>query len=235
MEFVDLTGQRFGHLTVVEFVGRRRHPGGGVSSMWKCQCECGNECIVSNSGLRSGTQSCGCKRIKRGKESHLYKHGESNTRLYKIWSDMKKRCYSKNYKDFNNYGGKGVRICDEWIGENGYESFRDWAISHGYDENAEEGKCTIDRINVDGNYEPKNCRWADASEQANNRTTSRFLTYKGVTHTVAEWAKILNVPYARLQSRIYLGWSAEDTIEIGKLKANRKHQKIERTYHIGDR
>lgn len=142
---------------------------------------------------------------------------------------MKKRCTDANYKSYSIYGGKGVCVCDSWIGENGYENFKKWAYANGYDENAQKLECTIDRIDVNGNYEPKNCRWVDATVQANNRTTSKYLTYKGITHTLADWARIINVPYTQLQHRIDRGWSVEDAIEINRLCANRKHQIITRT------
>lgn len=234
MKFVDLTGQRFGNLVVTSFNCRRRYPGGGVASMWNCKCDCGNKTVVSNSSLRNGTKSCGCKAKRCGKDNHFYKHGDCNTRIYKVWSDMKKRCNDKNYKDYSIYGGKGVKVCEEWSGDNGYENFRDWAYKNGYNKDAPRGKCTLDRVDVNGDYEPQNCRWVDAKRQANNRTTSRTLTYHGMTHTIAEWADILGVSYGRIQGRVYLGWETEDIIEIGKLKANRNHQKIIRKEYKED-
>lgn len=153
----DLTGIKFGKLTAVNPVkmGRR-----GME--WLCRCDCGNNHIVAISELVSGnTTSCGCSRRK-------YKYIE-HKRIYHVWRTMIARCYNPNTKAYKNYGGRGITVCNEWLGENGYENFYLWAIKNGYDENAERGKCTIDRINNNGNYEPSNCRWVDMKVQNNNK------------------------------------------------------------------
>lgn len=223
MKVQNLTGKRFGMLIVTERAENVVTSGGNSLVAWKCRCDCGRETVVPAGRLRNGiTKSCGCQKHKSGKEHWNYKHGECGTRIYKIWEGIKKRCYTPSFKDYAIYGGKGIKMCNEWTGENGYENFREWALSHGYDEKANSSDCTIDRIDVNGDYSPENCRWVNATQQANNRTTSRYITYHGETHTIAEWARILNVPYGRIQSRLYLGWSPEEIIETGKLKANRK-------------
>lgn len=153
----DRVGERHGRLTVIKYVG---------GSKWQCACDCGNTVIVSTSNLTSGNStSCGCFKRENSRKLNTT-HGSSKTRLYGIWKGINKRCYGKNEPAYANYGGRGIRVCEEW--RNDYESFRDWALDSGYDEDAPYGTCTIDRIDVDGDYEPSNCRWVSLSVQARN-------------------------------------------------------------------
>ncbi len=199
MKFEDLTGRKFGRLTVIE-----RAPDGhnGVKrikpvTMWKCICDCGKETIVNRYSLVTGhTVSCGCKTRKHG-----YAHKE---RLYETWKNMRRRCNDPTNKRFEQYGGKGVKICPEW---DDYEVFREWAMANGYREDL-----TIDRINLNGDYCPENCRWADALTQMNNTTRNRFIEYCGQTKTVAQWARYFGMKPYMLNSRICKGWSFERAI-----------------------
>lgn len=155
-------GERFGRLTVV-----KRATDVGVKPVkWECLCDCGNIVEVGTYSLKSGaTKSCGCLHKQKLSDRNRT-HGESDSRLNKVWRGMKARCADKGATGFESYGGKGVRVCDEW---KQYEAFRDWALSAGYDPSAPRGKCTIDRINPFGNYEPSNCRWVDMSTQNKNK------------------------------------------------------------------
>ena len=161
---INLVGQRFGRLTVVSPA-----PNKGNRTTWNCVCDCGRHVVARTACLRNGeSKSCGCLKKDNAKEYHTT-HGGTYTRLYTIWKGLRMRCFSSTNSDFLNYGGRGITVCDEW--ENDFTAFRDWALSHGYREDL-----SIDRIDVNGNYEPSNCRWATAKEQNNNKRNSRKAT-----------------------------------------------------------
>lgn len=183
--------------------------------VWHCICDCGNYKDVVGSYLENGdTASCGCiateKLIKRNTI-----HGGHGTRLYNVYRKMIDRCEHVYCSEYKNYGGRGIIICDEW--KNSYEVFKNWAIAAGYDENAEHGECTIERRDVNGNYCPENCIWVTMKEQENNKRNNHFLTYDGVTKTLAQWSEELGINYGTLKSRINkLGWTTEEALEITK-------------------
>lgn len=165
--FVDHTGERFGHLTVLSRADDYTAPNGKHHVRWLCRCDCGNKTIVDICQLTEGkTKSCGCLRDEKLR-SRCTVHGGRKDRLYSVYANMKNRCYNANSDDFVYYGGRGIKICDEWL--HSYQSFKDWAYKNGYDDKAEHGACTIDRINVNGNYEPSNCRWVSMAVQSKNR------------------------------------------------------------------
>ena len=154
----DLTGKKFGKLTVIKYYGSNKYK----RALWLCKCDCGNiKVIVGNSLISGLTISCGCYN-KESASKRFTKHKLSSCKLYKVWHGMKTRCYDKNFIYYCNYGGRGIKICDEW--KNNFTTFYNWAIANGYKEGL-----TIDRINNDGNYEPSNCRWATRAEQNRNK------------------------------------------------------------------
>lgn len=212
--FIDLTGNKYGRLTVKKYIGHKNK-----NSLWLCKCDCGNESVVLSGNLtRNNTKSCGCL------FNEMFEmHGMKNTRLYRIWANIKARCYYEKSIDYKDYGFRGIKMCDEW--KNSFLAFYKWAHENGYDENASKWQCTIDRIDVNGNYEPSNCKWATIKEQANNKTNNVYVTYKGVTKTLAIWAEELDLPYKTLYARICTRhWSVEEAFErpIGNNGGSRK-------------
>lgn len=144
----------------------------------------------------------------------------AKTKLYRCWVNMRHRCYLKSSHDYEKYGGRGIKVCDEW--NNDFVPFMEWALSHGYKD-----ELTLDRINVNGNYEPCNCRWITHREQQNNKTDNVLLTLDGITHNLREWSDITGISYPTLQGRKKRGWSDADalTIPIGSTRKYSKHIK----------
>lgn len=189
----DLTGKRFGMLSVV-----RRVENDGKYPLWLCRCDCGNEKVIRGYNLTyNGMTSCGCQT----RPSHFI-HGFSHKeRLYVIWKGMHQRCNNPNWKGARYYYEKGIRVCDEW---RDYTVFREWAMSNGYGETL-----SIDRIDNDGNYCPENCRWTNAQVQANNQSRNKRITFNGETKNMSEWADVFEIPYDTLKRRLGCGWSVE--------------------------
>ena len=199
----DLTGNRFGRLVVIGLDHKKNY-----RRYWLCQCDCGKKAIVREDSLLKYTRSCGCliSEARKSLKGKPLKHGLSRTRIYGIYSGMKQRCYNPNDNGFSLYGGRGIKICDEWLGEDGFVNFHKWALANGYKDNL-----SIDRINVNGDYEPKNCRWANNSVQRKNQR-QKEITINGETHTILEWSKKLNIKYDTLLWRVNHGWKMEDII-----------------------
>lgn len=212
--FQDLTGKKYNRLEVIELYER-----GTGKIKWKCRCDCGNVVIAIGNNLKNGhTQSCGCYKRDRTIESHTI-HGESDSRLYNILIGMKTRCYDEKCRSYKNYGAKGIRICDEWLGEEGYINFKKWALNNGYN-----NSLSIDRIDVLKDYCPSNCRWADTDVQANNKSVSRYITINGITKTPAQWEKETGVKSGTLRYRIdKMGMTPEEAISKISTPCNCKY------------
>lgn len=196
----NLIGVSFGRLTVLEYV---------EGSNCKCKCSCNKIIIVNTSNLVTGnSKSCGCLR-KELTSLRTRKHGDSHTVLYNTWIRIKDRCYNQNNPDYKDYGGRGITVCDRW--KESYENFKEDMSDIPC---SKETRYSIDRKNVNGNYEPNNCRWATDDEQANNRRNSHYLTLRDKTLTITQWSKETNIPRMTIRNRLLLGWSIEDTLTI---------------------
>ena len=177
----NILGIKFGRLTVVEFIGEDKQK----QAVWRCVCDCGNECETISSRLITGqTKSCGCisKEILHNRN---YKDGRTKEKLYKRWKAMKDRCNTNGKQKHKNYGERGISVCEEW---HDYTKFRKWAIENGYMEGL-----TIDRIDVNGDYCPENCRWVNNEVQCNNKRNSIYIELNGETKTIGQWIKIFNI------------------------------------------
>ena len=193
LNFEDLTGKKFERLTVIKYLGKEERVTRGYN--WLCECECGNTIKANASKLKSGwTKSCGCLRKEvSGNKNRKYQN--VSKRLYSVYKGILSRCYDEKQREYCNYGGRGISVCAEWLGEHGFDKFSEWAYLVGYDENADRGEYTIERKYVNGNYCPNNCVWKTNKEQQNNRRNCVFLEHGGKRQTIAQWAEELNIPY----------------------------------------
>lgn len=199
----DITGIKFNRLTAIELdhINIRNH---GTEHFWKFKCDCGCIKVINKNAVMSGhIQSCGCLHKERTSKAKS-KHCLSNSRIYNIWSFMKNRCFNKRSSRYKDWGGRGITIYKEWLD---FNCFYDWAIVNGYSDNL-----TIDRIDVNGNYEPNNCRWVTPKEQARNTRKNKFFSYNGETHCISEWCEILNINYHTFFSRFLRGWDIDKII-----------------------
>lgn len=200
MKVDNLTGQVFSRLTVVERAGSINK-----KAAWRCRCECGSIVIVKSDNLKSGnTKSCGCqkrestiKTMKRIKRTH----GLSHTSEYRIWVHIKQRCLNPQYATYPDYGGRGITVCDAWS-----ESFETFYRDMGPRPSLEH---SIDREDVNGNYEPGNCRWATEEIQANNKRTSHYIEHNGERKTITQWAREVGLHTTTIRNRLKLGWTVE--------------------------
>lgn len=211
-KFVDLTGQKFGRLTVIS---RDENTKDGHAT-WLCKCECGNRKVISGAPLRRGsTKSCGCLQKERVKSSNT-KHGRTKSPLYKVHREMLHRCQNKKAKNYKNYGGRGITVCEEWLE---FLSFYRWALHNGYKHGL-----TIERIDVNGNYCPENCCWITIAEQQRNRRNTIRLSDGTPASLIA---KKNGISTSLVRARIKIGWTIERAImtPVGKRGRPRKSKK----------
>lgn len=197
-KFIDLTGQRFERLVVIE----RSGIGNSGSVVWRCLCDCGKETHVLGTSLRMGnTRSCGCL-IAESTSARARTHGLSKTRLYKIWDGMRGRCTNPNRREYKDYGGRGITVCTEWDKE--FMAFHDWSMENGYSDNL-----TLDRIENDGPYSPENCRWATRKTQSDNTRLTVHITVNGETRNIEEWAATIGVARSTMSRHVKNGDAEE--------------------------
>ena len=187
----DLTGMRYGRLVAVEQRGFDNHG----RAVWLWRCDCGTEKELQAYVVRNGhAKSCGCL-LKDNKTGLI--HGGYGTRLYKTWSTMKARCNNKNMPEHRWYGARGISVCEGW---NDFSTFREWALANGYADNL-----TIERIDVNGNYEPDNCTWILLEEQGRNKTNTVYFKINGITKPLMDWADEYGVPRSTVYVRYTRG------------------------------
>lgn len=206
----DLTHREFGRLTVL-YQAKERSKKGYVQ--WVCQCSCENKTIiiVPSDRLRSKkTKSCGCLQKEavsnKNKNNEKYPEEDRKTRLYRIWKAMIARTIYPSQDGYKNYGGRGIKVCEEWLYD--FYKFKNWAISNGYRDDL-----TIDRMDCDGDYEPLNCKWSSRKEQNNNQRRTIKFTYKGISQNLTKWAELLGVKYNTLYHRYKKGYSIEKILK----------------------
>ena len=200
----DLKGNRYSRLVVIARAANSK----SNQVQWVCRCDCGSKVVVRAASLLNGhTMSCGCYCNEiRAINTDQTTHGGTHTRLYKIWCGMKDRCRNPNSKIYKHYGGRGVSVCSEW---KDFAAFRDWAMSNGYEDGL-----TIDRIDVNGNYEPSNCRWADKFVQMNNMTSNHYYVLDGKKLTMPQIERMLGFPRGLIAQRVQkLGIPLDEAIK----------------------
>lgn len=199
-KFQNISGEKFGRLTVIS---RAQNTSTG-SARWNCACECGNTVTVDAGKLKSGhTKSCGCLRAEQNRTVAL-KHGMHNTRIHRIWMQMHARCNARSGNNYKWYAERGVKVCNEW---SDFQNFYQWSANNGYADDL-----SIDRIDVDGDYSPENCRWVDIITQANNKRNNFKIEYGGRTQTIPQWARETSLPAGVIRYRILHGWTPEEAL-----------------------
>lgn len=199
----DLSGKRFGRLTVI---AEAPHYKGRTA--WLCRCDCGNKTIVISKRLKNGmTKSCGClsSDVTAQRNRDNTKHGMCDDRLYQHWNSMLNRCRCPHNASYKSYGGRGISVCKEW--ETNFESFMKWSLMNGY-----LPSLSLDRIDVNGNYEPSNCRWVNQKVQANNRRNTFYLTAFGETKPIQIWANEYGISATCIRNRLKRGMTTKDAI-----------------------
>lgn len=209
----NLHGQEFGYLKVVGIAEQRPEHWGQLA--WLCRCRCGNTKEVTSRNLRAGrTKSCGCARVELVAEKNI-KHGKAANgkldQVYRVWIEMKQRCYNHKNKRYEQYGGRGIKVCGRWL--NSFENFAaDMGPRPGSGKQGCRSEYSIDRRENDGDYEPGNCYWATRSQQAGNKSTTPLLSHNGKTMSVRSWSKEIGVSYKTLVRRLAANLSIAEAL-----------------------
>jgi hypothetical protein len=200
----DLTNRTFGRLTVL-----KRAPNNKWGcTRWHCKCSCGGTSVSQAKHLNSGhTKSCGCLRQEIA-ETYLTTHDMSETPTYSSWSEIKKRCFNSSHNSYNDYGGRGISVCNRWR-----SSFANFYADMGI---RPTGK-SIDRIDNEGNYTPENCQWATPRQQCNNKRNNKYFTFNGETLTLPQWSRRTGIKHLTLYGRIKRGWSIDKALTVDPL------------------
>lgn len=203
--FIDMSGQKIHKLTVIRPVGKDK----GRNTLWECLCDCGNKTITSGSRIRRGmTKSCGCishsLTAKANTKHGMAKRSGKRPRLYEVWCCMKDRCLNPNFKQYKDYGGRGITVCDEWME---FVPFMNWALANDYNDGLQ-----IDRRDNDKGYSPENCRFVTRSQNQRNMRRNRYLTIKGETKLIAEWCEQTGLDRRTITTRIERGWDNDDLL-----------------------
>lgn len=176
-------GKRYGRLVIVDRVFN------GTRTMLHCKCDCGQDTVTYTGFIGVKTNSCGC--LKKETALKISTHRLSGTPTYKSWDSMKRRCYVEHSENYKSYGGRGIKVCEKWQKFSGFLE----------DMGVRPDGMTLDRIDVNGNYEASNCRWATSKQQADNKTNTRYFVYKNETYRLTDFAKICNINLSTLSSR----------------------------------
>ena len=207
---LDLIGQIFGRLTVKEFSHMNKHK----KTMWRCECDCGNEVTVhGNSLMRGDTKSCGCYNIEKAKE-RFTTHGKRYSRVYRMWANMLSRCNNPETTNYEDYGGRGIRVTDRWFDfENFYADMSEPLLDQ-----------TLDRIDCDGDYCPDNCRWADIETQNNNKRNTHWVEMRGLKMSLTQWSRFLGLKERAVSSRVRRGWTELEALTTPVRQYKRRKQ-----------
>lgn len=211
MKFKNLSGLKFGRLSVLSYLRKDKHG----HLVYSCECECGNKCNAIAGLLKSGLKrSCGCLLSEwRNSGDSGRKHNMCGTPEYWAWAAIKSRCNNPKTSNYNSYGGRGIRVCKRWL-----DSFEFFLNDMGLRPSA---KHSIDRKNNDGNYTPKNCRWATKKEQANNKSTNRKLSFNNLRMGINEWERHLGFNQGTIKERLHRGWGVKRSLTAKLIKSKR--------------
>ena len=226
-----LIGKKINKLTILSAIRKKKNNDKRNNLYVTVQCECGNIKEIKYASIKAQTTiSCGCVHLQTLRNNgYIQKHGQSGnnqTKLYRIWKGLKSRCYTKTNPNYKYYGGRGIKVCDEWLSD--YMNFYNWSITNDY-----QNDLSLDRIDNDGNYEPNNCRWTTAKEQANNKRNNRYITIDDETKTLTQWCEQYDINYTTVRTRLDdFHWNIIDALTKPVHKSIQSGNDNQRLYRI---